>query len=491
MSRESATAESPVEAARRFLDGPEGVPGGAGIVVAVSGGADSVALLAVLRRLAGEGQRAYALTVAHVDHGLRSGSADDAAFVADLARKWDLPCIVERLDAAAEAKSRRIGIEEAARLVRYACLERAAKQAGCDYVAVAHHADDNVETVLHRILRGCHLRGLIGMPARRPLGQTPVTLIRPLLRCRRAEIERFCRRGRLVWRTDPTNAQTGPKRNFIRHELLPAIRGHLNARVDEALLRLAAAACDAEAVLTDRAGGALDRAVVGGGEGGLTLDAAVLADEPPAVRAAALRSALQRLGVGLRGVTAERLVDLARLPLLAPPAAVTLPGGFEARRAGSTLAIERPVRPGPPEPTVALACPGQTHLPDGATLTCSIEPLDPAIFKAHCRAHRPGIEYLDAGELRGPLHIRPRQDGDTFRPLGAPGSQSVSDFLTNLKLPRRRRGRVRCICDDGGIVYLAGLRIDDRVKVTDATTRVLRIELTNGPRAVGVSPCIL
>jgi len=455
--------------ARRLL-----VPRSA-VVVGVSGGADSVAMLAVLRELAREDERAYRLTVAHLDHALREESAADAAFVADLAEQWSLPCICERRDVAAEARDRGEGLEQAGRTARYEFLRDAAAAAGADRVAVAHHADDNVETVLYRIVRGTHLRGAAGIPASRRLGRSPVTLIRPMLACRREEIEAFCRRAGLTWREDATNADTRLRRNFIRHELLPLLRERLNPRADEAVLRLAAAAAEAEGVLAELAAAALGRATREADEGCLVLDAAILAQEPPAVRACAVRQALEHLGAPMRSVGADRIAELAELPCGGGPSGVSLPGGYEARREAGEVILERSPVPPPAAEAIVLDLGGETILPDGRRIVCRTEVFDSAAFVRHCTDPPDGLEMLDADVVRGRLLCRPRRDGDAFVPLGCPGRQSVGDFLTNLHLPRRRREHVRCISDELGIVYVAPLRIDDRVRVTPRTQRVLQI----------------
>jgi len=452
------------------------------VLVAVSGGPDSVALLAALRELAAEPGRDYRLTAAHLDHRLRDGAGADAEFVADLARRWEVPCLVESRDVPAAAGDAG-GVEAAGRRVRYEFLADAAARSGASAVAVGHHADDNAETVLYRIVRGAHLRGLAGIPAERPLAGGPVRLIRPLLEVRRGEIEAFCRRRGLAWRTDETNLDTGYRRNFIRHELLPLLRARLNVRVDEALLRLARAAGEVEAHLAQQGAAALERARKRGRESfsspsGSWLSAASLAGEPLVVRTYALRAALERLGVPLGGLTAEQLAELAALPHAAPPAAMSLPGGFLARREGGLLVLEAPAPgAGPADWQTTLQCPGRTLLPDARAVLCEIGEFDEAAFRAHCREHGEGVEVLDADRIRGRLICRNRREGDAFVPLGAPGRKSVGDFLSDLKLPRRLRDAAVCIADDEGLVYLAPLRIADRAKVVGATRRVLRIEL--------------
>ena len=476
MSPASPQSDPLVGAVATFTDARQLLAPGSAVVVGVSGGGDSVALLAVLRELAPQALRGYRLTVAHLDHALREDSAADAAFVVDLARQWSLPCICERHDVAAAARDRGESIEQAGRTARYEFLRRAAAAAGADRVAVAHHADDNVETVLYRIVRGTHLRGAAGIPASRRLGNSPITLIRPMLNCRRAEIEAFCRRAGLTWREDATNADTRLRRNFIRHEVLPLLRERLNPRADEAVLRLAAAAAEAESVLAELAAAALERAMREAGDDRVVLDAAPLAQEPPAVRACALREALERLGAPMRSVGADRIAELADLPCGTGSAGVCLPGGYEARREAGEVILERPPAPQPAADAVVLDLCGETILPDGRRVVCRMGAFDSAAFVRHCSDPPGSVEMLDADAIRGRLLCRPRRNGDAFIPLGCPGRQSVGDFLTNLRLPRRHRDDIRCICDEAGIVYVAPLRIDNRARVTPRTRRVLHIE---------------
>ncbi len=352
-------------------------------------------------------------------------------------------------------------------------------------VAVAHHADDNVETVLHRLARGTHLRGLAGMPASRPLdpdGQ--ILLVRPLLEVPREPIEAYLRRRKLAWRSDPTNADTRFRRNLIRHELLPVLR-RLNPQADAAILRLARSAGQVEAHLARQARQALAACRIDPAslESGLSAERLAALDRP--VRRTALRQELERLRVPMDQVTAQTLEELADLGE-GRRRAVNLPGGLVARRRGEAI-VFLPASP-PPAPeldAMELACPGRTALADGRVVVCRIESYSPQLLERHRQAPRPGVELLDADRLRGPLICRTRRRGDAFGPLGGCGRKSVSDFLTDLKLPRPRRDSVLCVCDRDGIVYLAPLRIANRVRLGPATRRVLRIRIEPpfGPHA--------
>jgi len=465
-----------------FIDRNALVPPGARVLAGVSGGADSVALLSALREISGNPGRDYRLTVAHLNHGLRRSADGDERFVRRLAGQWELPCVVERCDVRALAAERSVGIEEAARDARYGFLERVACDAGAKYVAVGHNADDQVETVLFRIVRGTHLRGLAGMPAQRELGHSGTFLIRPLLDMTRDRIEAYCRERGLHWRTDETNADVGYARNFIRHELLPLIRRRLNPRADEAILRLAGTGKEAHLSLGEIAAEAMRRAapVEPLESGCLRVLVEPLCGQPFAVQAYVLRTACEALSLPIGSLSAAHVEQLRELLLTDLPGSCSLPGGWEARREGGVLVFQQQGRSSDriPWAPVSLKYPGTTELLDGRRVLCNSEPLDEKAFADHCRTRPPGVELFDADQVQGALVCRPRRDCDVFVPLGAPGRQTVSDFLTNAKVPPAERDRVLCICDELGIVYLAPLRIDHRVRVTERTRRVLRIELT-------------
>ena len=462
-----------IETVADYIDHHELLRAGCGVVVGVSGGADSVALLAALRSLAARSSRSYRLTVAHLDHALRADSAQDAAFVADLAARWQLPFVTECRDVGAQARRRGVGIEQAARDARYDFLAAAAKAAGVSRVAVAHHADDNIETALHRIIRGTHLHGLAAMAPSRPLTEDGPELIRPLLGVHRDQIEAFCQGQGLAWRTDLTNTDISYRRNFIRHQLLPLVR-QVNGRADEAIERLILAAADADAVLEQLARVALAQ----NGIGVNAVNCRGLLTFPPVVQTYAIRLMMEQAGVPMGSVGTQRLTEAAAL-LSAKAGAVGLGGGFEARRVGKTLVVQRAAAESQDHIVMTtLETPGSIALADGRTVHCRVEPFDEAAFAEHCRTRPAGVELVDLAKITGPLVARCRRNGDVFVPLGAPGRASVSNFLTNAKLPAGERKHVICICDDLGLVYLWPLRIDDRVKVTAATREVLRFEAT-------------
>jgi len=475
MTNSASQSDPLVLAVADAIDREGLIADGDGVVVGVSGGLDSVVLLDVLAGLS-DGRR-WRLTVAHLNHRLRPTADDDARFVANLAGHYGLPCDGRQEDVTDLAAQTGQSIETAGRMARYDMLTEAAQTVGAACVAVAHHADDNIETVLHRLLRGTHLRGLAGMPIRRPLGETDIHLVRPLLHCRREDILDYAQRRNLIWREDETNTDTTYRRNFIRHELLPLLRDRMNPRVDDALIRLAGSADQAEQHLDTLGRQALGAArLADGGDGVIELDAEALAPHGLVVITYAMRAALEALGASMQAVTADHLTQLAALATDETQTAIALPGGLSARRLGRRITLGPQIATEtPPAQSTALTCPGRTVLSDGSAVTLTVGSMDRSAFEQHRREPAAGVELMDADTVVGALSCRPRRNGDSFHPLGAPGRQTVSDFLTNAKAPHALRPSVCCVRDDLGVIYVAPLRIDDRVRITEATTHVLRI----------------
>jgi tRNA(Ile)-lysidine synthase len=373
MTRAPAELRLVADRAARAL-GAAGVPApGAGVAVAVSGGADSLALLHALRVLAGP--RRWRLAVVTVDHGMRPGSAADAAFAADHAKALGLPARVCTLTPGDLARHRAAGPEGAARAARYQALWPAADELGCPWLATGHTLDDQAETVLLQLLRGAGPDGLAAMAVR--AGR----LLRPLLGVRRAETRACCAAAGLAWREDPTNVGDGPLRNRVRHHLLPLLE-ELRPGATQALARTAALAADerdwldplvATALAATRVGGqvggvdsgepsipALVTLPVGApptwgggvarpGGGGVVLDAAALAGLPVALGRRVVREAARRAGATVPDAAAtDRVLALAAatdpVPALAGAAdgaGTGWPGG-SATREGTVVRLQVP-----------------------------------------------------------------------------------------------------------------------------------------------------
>jgi len=314
------------------------------VVVAVSGGADSVALLRGLVSLAE--QRQSTLIAAHFNHRLRSGSDQDAEFVANLSQQLHVAFElgVANRDLTAESAG---SIEDAARDVRYEFLTKVARQAGARYIVTAHTADDQTETILHRIVRGTGIRGLGGIRPSRELAPG-ITLVRPLLSFRRSEITEYLNELGQPYRSDPSNSDERFTRNRIRNSLLPTLRSDFNPNVDESLRRLGIVAEEMNSYVESAAREQVKRCVHFS-ENEVSIDLNELVDVPPIVVRTMLRQIWRTQSWPEREMTFERWNELEQ-PLrsgaaVGPLSAFTLPGHIRVERDAERLTIKQQGQP--------------------------------------------------------------------------------------------------------------------------------------------------
>jgi tRNA(Ile)-lysidine synthase len=446
------------------------------LVVAVSGGPDSVCLLHILRRL--QNELDIELHIAHLDHRLRGKeSAADAAYVAELSRKSGIPATIASRDVKAYRKLHRISLEEAAREVRYTFLAEVAAQVGAKRVAVGHTAADHIETVLMHLIRGSGLRGLRGLlPAGTwHFGGHKLTVIRPLLELTREATAAYCRRHRLQPRTDSSNLSQELFRNRIRLELLPLLRRY-NPRVAEALQRTASLAADDLDYIageTARLKGKITRRE---GEA-VTLDKKKFLALPKALQRSLLRSLIESMLGELKDIEARHVEDL--LAALEKPAGrvIGLPEGIKF-----TIEYDRYVLapgtsstcPFPPlDKEYALNIPGRTLIPGGEIIAAIIPSSGAEEKKGEANGFTALFDYAKTGS---DLVARQRCEGDRFQPLGLSSLKKLNVFMIDARIPRAWRGRIPIIAAPGQIIWVTGWRIDERVKVTPGAEKVLRLE---------------
>lgn len=456
-------------------------PVDARLVVAVSGGADSMALLQGLVALNQEFDFRLDLHVAHLNHSLRDNeSDDDAAFVEAAADSLDLPRTIESSAVGDLAGREKGSIEEVARRERYALFERACLAHGARHVAVAHHADDNIETVLHRILRGTGLRGVGGIPmSRRIHGRSDISVVRPLLEMRRHEIRRYVADEGIAYRDDSTNAGLDTTRNKIRNSLLPRIETDINPQVGEALLRLAEQARWAEQYIRQTVQKTFETLIISRTDQELVLNAAALARKSRIVQTELVRAAVVSFELGEQDLSFGHLKAI--IDLVADGATgkqVTLPGGMNAKLVYNRLIVSMPTD----EPRETIAAKVAIHVPGTTVLArrnlqieCEVLPLSASGVTVHSRNRNRNEEWMDLDNVHLPLVVRGRQQGDRFWPLGAPGSKKVADFLIDLKVEPAQRDSVAVLCDQLGPIWIIGYRLDDRVKLSRITRRALRV----------------
>jgi tRNA(Ile)-lysidine synthase len=441
--------------------------GGEGVLVAVSGGPDSVALLDVLCSL--RAPLALALSVAHVHHGLRPEADAEAEAVERLCARLGVACRVERVTV------RRAppwdGLEAESRRARHAALARAAHAVGAARIATGHTADDQAETVLMRLLQGAGPRGLGGIAPVRG------ALISPLIETRRADVVAHLGARGLTAAEDASNRDPRFLRSRIRHDLLPFMAELTGGSVVEALGRSAAAARAVMGDLEARARADLERAATRDAAG-FTLEVGPLEAQPLELAAETIRQAAALLGETrpLRG-PAQRA--LRRLLGEAPRRRAVRLGRLVVERSGRRLRV------GPPAlsalATRAWAVPGVLEMPEiGQRLTARVFTRGPDYVVPREPAHA----AFDTDLLPPALTVRARRRGDVFAPFGAAGLRRLKSFLIDAGVPRWQRPRTPLVEAGGDIVWVAGVRRGRRAPITAATTRILELRL----EAAGTAP---
>ncbi len=455
------------------------------VVVAVSGGPDSMALLHALLAINQEADFSLTLHIAHLNHLLRGEDSEaDAAFVQAAADDFGCPCHIEESDVGAAAIDQGVSVEEAARGERYRFLERVCVRAGARAVAVGHHAEDNAETILHRILRGTGLRGLAGIPQRRPISPgSEVEIVRPLLRRTRREILEFLAGRGIAYREDRTNWSDEATRNCIRNVVMPLVRERVNPQVLDALLRLGEQARWLEEYLRETVERMFETLIISRTDQSLSLNAVSLARKSRIVQTELVRRAIACFEIGQQDLSFAHVK--AVLELIADPASgkqVHLPAGMSVAKRYDRLIFSLPTEE-PREriaPEVAVHLPGTTYLPvRQMRIDCRIEKVTAEELEQWRGQPHTNEEWADFDKVHPPLTVRARRSGDRFWPLGAPGTKKISEFLTDTKVEPAERQRVAVLCDQLGPVWIVGHRLDERVKLTRQTRNVLKLRAEN------------
>lgn len=453
------------------------------IIVGVSGGADSLALMHGLHSLG------FKLVVAHLDHAIRPESADEAEFVSQLAGSLGLSCVRERIEVRAVAEREGESLEEAARNVRYQFLFEQARRCDAQAVAVAHHADDQVETVLMHFLRGAALPGLSGMPYRRvmPLWDERIPLVRPLLGSWREEIEAYIAEVGLTPCIDLSNQDTTYFRNSLRHELIPELETY-NPQFREIIRRMADVLQEEDRYLDELGEEAWKVCLISFSDALVEIDRVEFLKFSKAIRRRIVRRAVSLLRPDLRDIGFNAIerglafaaqpsisgeIDLAaRLNLsIVEDALIVKDWGAALPDWDKSLLPDRSyVEP--------LGLDGQVDLRHGWRITASLLSSIPADFMTLAEGLGENEAWLDFDCLRMPLTVRGRGVGERWQPLGLGGhSQKVSEFLINQKVPAHLRDLWPLVCSAEHIVWIAGIRPSESCKVTADTQTILCLSL--------------
>lgn len=446
------------------------------VLIAVSGGQDSMALLLILARLSEK--LGIELAVAHFDHKLRSReeARGDQAAVRGLAAGLGLPFATAAGDVRARARRKGESIEEAARNLRFQFLAGNARRLKAGVVVLGHTVDDRAETVLLHLLRGTGLDGLVGLRPRSswPFGRGP-SLARPLLGITRADTLRYCHEAGVTPRHDPTNLLLDASRNRVRHDLLPALR-RFNPRIEDALCRLGEAVAGAVDYL-DAAADAEWRALVSPGEEDVTFPRRAFGSLAPALRARLLRRAVRHLAGASAELEAAHIAAVEEA-LAKGRGSVSLRHGLTASLGMRTVRIAAADRRSAPAmKETPLAVPGRTELP-GWIAKAEIVGLPPGEPRPRTRFEA----WLDADSLSPNVVVRSRRPGDRIRPLGLGGEKKVQDLFVDAKVPREERDALPMVCAPWGIAWVVGLRIDERAALREGSRSAVRLNFRRARR---------
>jgi tRNA(Ile)-lysidine synthase len=432
------------------------VAAGDRILVAVSGGPDSVALLALLHRNAAA--LGIGLTVAHLDHRIRSASSADACFVDRLCRDLGVELIIGTADIPALAQAAGESLEATARQARRRFLVEAADAHGCRFVALGHHRGDQAETFMHRLLRGAGTSGLAAMAMEND------RFIRPLLPFRRSQLLAFLEKVELSWVEDESNRDPHFTRNRIRHDLLPLMES-FNPRIEEHLAMLSRRFALEEDYWRQQEHRVLAELARPEGNG-LRLDRLKLLKLHPALRTRVLRRAIEKVRGDLLEITSSHLGAVDSLLCgQRPQGELHLPRGWVGRRYQSLLLYHR--APVPAEPfAVEISGPGHFCLPSGGCFLVSLE--------RQAGEEGAGMVEFDGDAIGFPLLVRSFQAGDRFRPNGGSGEKKLKDFFIDKRIELEERRRLPLLVGPE-ILWVVGLRRCGGYRPAAGCQRIIRI----------------
>ena len=444
------------------------LPASSRVLVAVSGGADSLALLLLLHDAAASMH--LQLEAGHLDHALRAESSADADFVRETCCRLGIPLHREHRDVAAIARQEKGNLEEVARRERRDFLQAVARNRACAFVALGHHRDDQAETFLLRLLRGAGPTGLAGM---RP--QAGI-FVRPLLGFSRDELRAYLREKGQGWREDPSNADTGLTRNRVRHELLPLLH-QFNPRIDTRLSQLCTQFAADEAYWQAE----MTRLLAAHGErstDGLSLPRGLLPELPMAVAGRLVRAALGVVRGHLRQIEAGHVESILRLAVSpAAQAELDLPECWVAVRYHRLFVLRRPWGIPAWEP-LEIRAEGLYPLPNGRTLRVALQD------KMSGQGRE--VAEFSASSVPFPLHIRTVQPGDRLVPSGMKGSKKLQDLFVDAKLTREERAVAPLVVRDGEILWVVGMRRCRNYWPKGSGEKVLRLSVV--PSAAEAAP---
>ena len=448
-------------------------PGDA-VIVALSGGADSVCLLTVLKQLA---TPEFLLRAVHVHHGIRGAEADrDEDFAQKLCESLSVPLCVAYCHVPAYAAEHGLSEEEAGRILRYQVLEKEAGKweqelpAGSRVkIALAHHRDDNAETILHHLLRGSGLTGLAGI---RPVQGRR---IRPLLCVGREEIRAYLEAGHISWCEDSTNQSPDYTRNRIRSQVLPLLKTAVNEQAEEHILQAGQIIGQADAYLRQQAEEIWQEAVCGREEDLAAIPLTAFARQPEILKTYLIRHMLDQLHPGWKDIGSRHFTAIAELAGKPVGSRLDLPGGLMARTGYETLEI---VRKTEREVSVKTESGADGEIHGRQT----VPELHMTVFSRQKDQEIPKNQYtkwFDYDKIKGTLSVRTRRTGD-YLILPSGGSKTIARYMIYEKIPKEKREQILLLAEGSHVLWVVGFRISEYYKIEEHTENILQVTCDGG-----------
>lgn len=434
------------------------------VITGVSGGADSICLFFVLQEIVKK--LGGSLSAVHVHHGIRAEDADlDEAFVRQICEEQDVPLTVFHGDVPAMAKREHLSLEEAGRRYRYACLEEAAGSDPGVKIAVAHHLDDQCETVLMNLMRGAGVRGVCGMPVKRG------RIIRPLLCVDRSEIEAFLERNGLSFRTDESNFDTEFTRNRVRLELIPYLREYVNPAADRHIAAFAASLRDVSIYMEKQAEKAAAQ-IVSEEDGVCRINCGAFTEQDPALQREILRLLLDR-AEGLKDIGQVHIESLRSLFSASAGSSLSLPHRLRAVKEYDAVVLRREEdTTGVPSEEIPVQIPGAA-----GGISFSLSELQGGAVQAVQIPKNRYTKCFDYDKIYTELVLRHRREGD-YMVIGQGQKKSLHRILIDDKIPRDSRDRILLLADGSHILWIPTTgRISEAVKITAQTKKVLKAQI--------------
>ncbi len=452
------------------------------VVVGVSGGPDSVALLHILNTLAP--RFSLRIGVAHLNHCLRQTASDrDAEFVGLLAKKLDLPCFMQKVDVRKYQADQKLSLEEAARRVRYTFYNEVSKTNRFNKIALGHHGDDNAEQVLMNLFRGSGPLGIAGIPPMRNR-----TIIRPLIQSKRIEIVKFLDKNKIPYIADISNTDTRYLRNRIRHQLIPLLKTAYNPKIIETLVRTAEIIRAEEERIEAEIDLLFKKTALNIQQDHVTFALSRLNDIHISTQRRLFRKAIETIKGDLRRIRFSHVDSVVRLLKSGQMnARLDFPNRIRVQQDQEGLRFSRekiPLRHLDPTPEsdatpafeYAIATPGSIFIKEIDSYIhfskLSIENLPEVRHAGRNTA------FFDQDAIHFPLLLRYYRPGDRFKPMGMAGTQPLKKFFIDKKVPKGERAKCPLLLSRGKIIWVVGHRIDESVKITPSTRNVLKVDLS-------------